>query len=293
AQLAGLEQTQSTHAQQLAGLHEASERLRTQADVLRRRVAAAGEAPPAGARSAALAPAPMPAVALDDTEAAVDTWLVSQAFRGTEEALGDRQRQYVPHFAGRRDVLDIGCGRGEFLLLLREAGIAARGVDSDRDMALWCQEKGLDVTCTDALTYLAHQPEASLGGIFCAQVAEHLATPDLLRFIHLAHRALRPDGLLLIETLNPESLLVLYRWFWVDLTHERLVHPETLKFVLQSCGFRDIDLHFVPPPDGPLRLPLLELPGAPPEGLARFNAATQYLNDLLYGSFDYAVMGIR
>lgn len=274
----------------VAALQDATTWLRTQSDVLRRR-AAAGAAAPAATTGATASTAPAPAER--EHGAHLEAWMVAEAFRGDESAVRERLRRYVPLFAGRRDVLDVGCGRGEFLELLREAGVPARGVDLDRDMTLWGREKGLDVTCGDALAELARLPAGSLGGVFCAQVVEHLATADMLRLVELAAHALRPDGVLVIETLNPESLLVLYRWFWVDLTHERLVHPETLRIVFQTAGLRDVEVRFVPRPDDAVRLPLLEVPGADPARLADFNRATQYLNDLLYGSFDYAVIGVR
>ena len=97
-----------------------------------------------------------------------------ERFRGSEEEIKERQRIYVPYFEGRNDVLDIGCGRGEFLELMRESGIQARGVDLDLDMILLCRDKGLDVSVDDAFAYLGALPDDSLGGIFAAQVIEHL-----------------------------------------------------------------------------------------------------------------------
>jgi SAM-dependent methyltransferase len=213
--------------------------------------------------------------------------------RGSEADRTTRQAQYLPLFAGRGDVLDVGCGRGEFLALLRDAGVAARGVDSDPAMQRHCTEKGLDVVCNDALDHLESLPDQSLGGIFCAQMIEHLGTHDLLRFIDLARRRLRPGGILLAETLNPESLLVLYRWLWVDLTHQRLVHPESLRALLAASGFHDVTIRYVPPPHGALHIPALDVPAVPAEQMAGFNAATRYLNELLYASFDYAAIGTR
>lgn len=289
AHLAAVREEQALLQRGVEELRSSTTWLRTQTDVLRRRVAA--PAPPA---SAAAVPSEAAALATPPpASSGLDAWMAAAAFRGDEAVLRDGQRRYVELFAGRRDVLDIGCGRGVFLELLRDAGVPATGVDADRDMALWCREKGLAVTCADALAHLAQTPAASLGGIFCAQVVEHLATPDMLRLIELAVRALRPDGLLVIETLNPESLLVLYRWFWVDLTHQRLVHPQTLRVIVEAAGLRQIEVRHVPPPPGALRLPVLTLPGVEAADLAAFNDATRYLNDLLFGSFDYAIIGVR
>jgi O-antigen chain-terminating methyltransferase len=284
---AQLEQVRA-HAAALAELRDTGALLLTQTGALKRRLALAREAGTAadtarrGGDAAAVTPAP-----------AVDRRLLADAFRGTESSIRDRQRRYVAYFEGCTNVLDVGCGRGEFLHLLREAGIGAQGVDLDDDLVLWCRERGLAVRCADALQYLAALPDGELDGIFSAQVVEHLRTDDLLRFIDLAYQKLRPEGRIVIETLNPESLLVLYRWFWMDLTHERLVHPDTLMFVLRSVGFRDVECDFLAPPAGPLHVPQLHFPVDPPAQLQEFNAATQYLNRLLYGSFDYAVVAVR
>ncbi len=236
---------------------------------------------------------PAPPTASSAGSRPTDPGRIAEAFRTGEPERREYQRQYLPLFLGRRDVLDVGCGRGEFLDLLREVGVPARGIDADPDKALRCQEKGLDVSQADALEYLTHVPSGSLGGIFCSQVIEHLTSADMLQLIELAARALQSGGVLVVETLNPESLLVLYRWFWADLTHQRLVHPETLKLIFEAAGLREVTIRYMQPPEGPLRLPVLGIPTADPEQMARFNSATQYLNDLLYGSFEFAVVGVR
>jgi SAM-dependent methyltransferase len=219
--------------------------------------------------------------------------VAAEVLRGSEAEISVRQELYVRHFTGRRDVLDIGCGRGEFLEHLRAAGVPARGVDADDDMVLRCREKGLEVTRADALTYLAGLPDQSLGGIFCAQVIEHWRPPALAAMVRQASRALAPGAPLVIETLNPESLLVLYRWFWLDFTHERLVHPEALLCLLRSAGFAEAGRLEMAPPIGPLRIPLLPIEAGSGEAVDRFNAATQYLNELLYAPYDYAVIAER
>jgi SAM-dependent methyltransferase len=212
-------------------------------------------------------------------------------FRGGEESIKQRLHRYVELFRGLGEVLDIGCGRGEFLELLREAGASVTGVDCDLGMVLRCQEKGLPVVCDDALAYLESLPDESLGGIFAAQVVEHFQSADLTRLVQVAWRKLQAGGVLVIETLNPESLLVHYRWFWMDLTHVRLVHPETLKLLFEMAGFQEVENRFVPLPAGPLLIPPLASQGFPEETLTRFNTATDYLNKLLHGSWDYAVIG--
>src|SRR5256885_7076475 len=95
-------------------------------------------------------------------------------FRGSIDEIREKQRVHVPVFAGASDVLDIGCGRGEFLSLLKEHRIAARGVDANADMAAEARKRGLDVVQADALTYLESLPDASLGGVMSSQVIEHV-----------------------------------------------------------------------------------------------------------------------
>ncbi len=216
-----------------------------------------------------------------------------ERFRGSEELVKARQGPHLEPFRGRDNVLEIGCGRGEFLELLRGAGVAARGVDTDLDMILACREKGLDVVQEDVFDHLESLPDDSLGGVFSAQMIEHLETPQLKRLVRLCHRKLRPGGVLVLETLNPECLLVLYRWFWIDLTHVRLVHPETLRFLVESVGFREVERHFLPSGDTPLIIPPLEIGGQHVPELTRFNAATDHLNKLLYASSDYTVTGTK
>jgi SAM-dependent methyltransferase len=243
---------------------------------------------------AALAPqTPAPPRQTPPAPPLMSALVANDVLRGSEASIRERQAGYVRYFAGATEVLDVGCGRGEFLGLLGAAGIPARGVDGDVDMVLRCREQGLDVARDDALHYLAKLPEASLGGLVCIQVIEHWPTPALIEFIHSAARALRPGAPLLIETLNPESLLVLYRWYWLDVTHERLVHPQALQYLLRAAGFQDLECVFAPPPDGPVRIPPLTVAETEAATLQPFNAATQYLNDLLYASFDYAVVARR
>ncbi len=219
----------------------------------------------------------------------VDAWRFTEAFRGSEETVRARLRGYVDLFAGCREVVDLACGRGEFLALLRDAGVRAYGVDLDRTMLDACRSKDLEVVRGDAVEHLRTLDEASIGGVFSAQLVEHLEPARVWELVHLCRRVVRPGGVVVLEALNPESLLVLYRWFPLDPTHVWLVHPSTLRFFCEHAGLTRVEVRFTAPPSGPLRLPALSTRAGAAEADA-FDRATAYLNDLLYGSYEYAVI---
>jgi len=157
-------------------------------------------------------------------------------FRGTEEFIREQLRPYVDLLAGHGPVLDLGCGRGELLALLREAGVDATGVDMDASMLDRARAAGLDVVQGEALGHLAALPDASLGGVISIQVIEHLSVADLRTLVAEAHRVLRPGGVLVAETVNPHSPAAL-KVFWLDLTHVRPLFPESLLLLAHELGF--------------------------------------------------------
>lgn len=215
---------------------------------------------------------------------------LEERFRGSEDEIRQRQRAYVGVFRGDGDVVDLGCGRGEFLELLRGAGIAGHGVDIDLDMILLCREKGLQVTHADAFAYLERVPDDSLGGVFAAQVIEHLEPRQLLDLVALIHRKLRPGGATVLETVNPECLAT-FATFYLDPTHVRPIPPGTLQFVLELADFTDVRITYTSPVDEALRIPRLE-PGLFPDG-PRFNASIDRLNELLFGCRDFAAIATK
>jgi SAM-dependent methyltransferase len=168
-------------------------------------------------------------------------------FRGAPEEIRARQRDYVDRFDGASDVLDVGCGRGEFLDLLREHGITARGIDANAEMAEVCRARGLDVRHGDALDYLESLPDDSLGGLAALQVVEHLEPDHLVRLIETAHAKLRPGSLIVLETINAACWVAFFESYIRDLTHVRPLHPETLKFLVVAAGFERVDVHFRSP----------------------------------------------
>ena len=157
-------------------------------------------------------------------------------FRGPAERVTELQRPYLGLVAEHQPVLDVGCGRGEFLALLAAEGIVARGVDSDRGMIERCRAQGLPVALADALEYLEGLHDASLGTVFCAQVIEHLTADQLRQLLELARRKLEPGGLFIAETINPHSIPAL-KMFWVDLTHQHPVFPEVALALCALAGF--------------------------------------------------------
>jgi 2-polyprenyl-3-methyl-5-hydroxy-6-metoxy-1,4-benzoquinol methylase len=158
-------------------------------------------------------------------------------FRGPESVIRDRQRSYVPLLQGHAPVLDLGCGRGELLDLLAEAGVEARGVDREAAMVERCRSKGHAVAHDDGVAYLAAQPDESLGAVFSAQVIEHLDHDSLRRLLELALEKLVPGGLFVAETVNPHSIQALKN-FWVDPTHVRPIFPEVAAALCLLQGFQ-------------------------------------------------------
>jgi 2-polyprenyl-3-methyl-5-hydroxy-6-metoxy-1,4-benzoquinol methylase len=208
--------------------------------------------------------------------------------RGLSKDVRARQHRYVGALQDCAPVLDVGCGRGELIGLLREAGVEARGVDADCDMVRHARAEGLQVEQADAIEYLRAVPRGSLGAVFSAQVVEHLPPPVLLRFLELAATRLRPDGLLLIETINPLSPLALRNYF-ADLTHAQPLVPETLSLLAQHAGFRDVEITYLNAPGE--RLVDVELPdGEEFDGTRRaVSANVRRLNEVLFAPLDYAL----
>jgi glycosyltransferase involved in cell wall biosynthesis/SAM-dependent methyltransferase len=157
-------------------------------------------------------------------------------FRGTEEFIRERQRYYVELARSHSPVLDVGCGRGEFLELLRDAEIPARGVDSDHAMVDRCREKGLLVDEVDANAYLEMQPDDSLGMVFAAQVIEHLSYEEIIHFLETVRKKVVPGGLVVVETVNPHSISA-FKMFWIDPTHRSQIFPEVAVALCRLTGF--------------------------------------------------------
>ena len=222
-----------------------------------------------------------------------DYFGLEERFRGSEEQIKDRQRVYIDYFQGQEEVLDIGCGRGEFLELLRERGIKARGADIDTDMVLLCREKGLDVVKEDAFSCLENLPDESLGGIFAAQVIEHFPSDQIIRLVRRCYQKIRPGGVVVLETPNPQCLSVFARSFYMDFSHVWPCHPEAMRYLLESVGFGEIRIVFSSPVNSSLGIPPVADTRVFGEETDRFNRTAAVLNELLLGPQDYAIIGWR
>jgi SAM-dependent methyltransferase len=218
-------------------------------------------------------------------------------YRGPETEIRERMADYVGRFAGARDVLDVGCGRGEFLELLRDAGVPARGIDLNLAMVERCRAKGLDVVAADALGHLASLPEGSLGGLIAAQVVEHLQPDDLLRFLELAASRLQPGAWIVLETINPACWSAFFDSYVRDLTHARPVHPDTLRYLLIALGFVDAQIEWRSPyPEEGKLARAAQAPATDDGSAAVATALNQHadrLNSMLFGPRDYAAIGRR
>lgn len=211
-------------------------------------------------------------------------------FRGSRETIRAQQAHYATVFANASDVLDLGCGRGEFLDLLVEQGIGARGLDANHEMVALCRARGLDVAEGDALAHLRSLPAGSLGGLFAAQVVEHLAPPYLASLLEAAHAALRPGASLVLETINPACWTAFFESYLRDPTHVRPYHPETLSYLVTAAGFQDAAIRYSAP--YPAHARLQHVPGDEP-AVRTLNENADKLNALLFGHMDYAVIARR
>jgi O-antigen chain-terminating methyltransferase len=222
-------------------------------------------------------------------------------FRGSPEDIRARLADYASYFAGASDVLDVGCGRGEFLDLLKTAGVRARGIDTNHEMAEICRARGLNVEQADALSYLRAQPDESLGGLLAAQVVEHLEPQYLMQFLETAHQKLRPGALLVLETINPACWVAFFESYIRDITHVRPLHPDTLKYLVVASGFHDVNVQFRAPIEEAGKLERLAAPaggaaaGANPvaELTRAFNANMDRLNERMFTYLDYAIIAKR
>ena len=229
-------------------------------------------------------PEPMPAALRIEDDHAVDGLYVDfeDRFRGTRADIKQRQRFYLPILAEvqagspGRPIVDVGCGRGEFLELLRDEGLIARGADLNGAMAASCRERGLDCTGEDALAYLGRQAAGSLGAVTGFHIIEHLPFKTMVRLFDAAFLALAPGGLIAFETPNPANLLVASRWFYLDPTHHNPIPGEMVAMVAEARGF--------------IRVSVVNLHPAERRFAGEDTVLCEQLDQIFHGPQDYALL---
>lgn len=207
--------------------------------------------------------------------------------RGSSEELRESQAQYLSQFPppGEGKIVDIGCGRGEMLEVLIEAGYDVVGVDLNTEMVQDCSARGLPVTQDDALHFLGEIEDDSLRGVFCAQVVEHLLTSEVERLVQLCSQKLLPNGVMVVETINPRSSFALGNHFYADTSHVKPVHPETLRFICEQVGFSSVHLQERSPH------PVMEALEDLPED--EVGSAVKELLRNVFGFQDYAIIATK
>ncbi len=221
---------------------------------------------------------PSPAVAaLPEIPAAeFDYGRFAERFRGTEEYVKRNVEFYKPFFANCENVLDIGCGRGEFLGLMRDQGIAARGIDLSEESVAQSRQNGLNAEVADLFSWLPAQPEQQFDGIFSSQVVEHLDPRRLPEMIRLCAASLRRGGILAIETPNPQCLAIFATHFYLDPTHTRPIPHPLMAFYMEEAGLGQIEVHELSPAE---------------ESMPEFAELPEKFRKRFFGGLDYAIVG--
>lgn len=203
-------------------------------------------------------------------------------FRGSHEEIKERFKAYLPHIkslviTGDMPIVDLGCGRGEWLELLKEEGYRALGVDNNQVLLDRCRAQGLDVIESDALQYLRGLPDNSLSAITGFHIIEHLQIEVLMSLLDEIVRVLHPGGVVIFETPNPENVLVGSNYFYFDPTHRNPLPSLLMKFLLDARG-----LH---------RIEVMNLHAWDQARISGKNQLTARFNELFYGPMDYAIAG--
>jgi SAM-dependent methyltransferase len=211
-------------------------------------------------------------------------------FQGNAEEYAEIYRDLAERLVGYGPVLDIGCGRGRFLQILRELGVEAFGVDIDADQVKLAQADGLRVDHGDGIAYLAKAMEASLGGAVLIHVVEHLTPRQVAELVLLLGEKVRRGGRVIIETENPQSLYIFTHTLFMDPTHFKPIHPLYLRFLFREAGFSEveIDLRSPAPPHA-----ALDLVGPEGNGSDAVNSNLLKLNHILFGPQNYALIATR
>ncbi len=298
AQDADLRRAESWQGNLEATVHRLDERQIADAVSLKNQVALLGrllqrQLEPAAERSdhgSTDAPAPPGSPLREYREHELDPFYLAfeNRFRGTRETIKEQATVHLAVLEAARErgasspVLDLGCGRGEWLELLRERGFTAAGVDLNESMIEQCRERGLEVASADVMEYLQGLPDASRGAITAFHLIEHLPFRVLVRFVQECLRVLQPNGVVIFETPNPDNIVVGATEFWGDFTHQRPVLPASVAFLAEQTGFVDVRV-----------VPLHPVPEAPDPNPEPHSAVWDRVHGLLYGPRDYALVAAK
>lgn len=215
-------------------------------------------------------------------------------FRSPPDTVKLHQMGFVKYFEGCRNVLDIGCGRGEFLELLEAHNIGCHGVDIDREMADHCRSEGLNVEQADAITHLTSINDGSLDGIFTDDTVEHLDVRYMMDMLDLSYQKLADGRYMVIKTVNPLSWVTFSHIYFLDVIHKKAIHPATMQYFLEISGFKDIGIEFVTPMPRDEQLQKMEPePGMKEDEkrrIAIYNLNIDRLNDALFGPENYVAI---
>ena len=267
------------------------QKLSSDSELMKLKVAKLEKASKAMKQPTAVSSAPAERVAptVSDDYNDIDYFDFENRFRGSIDSVKKAQEFYLEYFRGKKHVLDIGCGRGEFLSLMKDNGINAEGVDIYEPYTEYCNMNGLKASCGDGADYLAKMK--TVDGIFVGQVVEHLKTGEIIRLCETAYEKLEKGGCIIIETPNPTSLSIYTNAFYIDPSHLKPVHPLTMQYLLEKAGFSRVEIVYTPNSRPPINIPELKINSD--GNTEEFNKAMKQVSQMLFGSQDYSAIAYK
>lgn len=217
--------------------------------------------------------------------------------RGSETYVRELQADFIRFFIDcPGSVLDVGCGRGEFLELLKQHDLNATGIDANPDMVSICRSRQLNVVEADAVDYIQRLEDSSLGGVFAGQVVEHMPSAELNRWMQQVFRVLKPGGIVVFETINTSSPFALTSHFFKDPTHQLPRHPDTYRFITEIAGFDGVTVTLRSPVDANVKPRIPPLPDdlknvSVDPVIRKLRQALEQTIDYIYSPCDIVVYG--